>query len=95
LPQSGIKQLFTSTSNYGTLVKKPFSHKDHGELKEKSECFQYAFLRAFVPSCEKLYFYESLNYDNINKQLILSDSLDIKKPPPKMEEAFYGNRQRL
>jgi hypothetical protein len=35
------------------LVKKSFSHEDHGGHKEKLEYFQHDFLRAFVPSCEK------------------------------------------
>jgi len=35
------------------FLEKSFSHKDHGGHKEKPECLHDAFLRAFVPTCEK------------------------------------------
>jgi hypothetical protein len=35
------------------IVKKLFSHEDHGDHKDKRDRFQKVFLRAFVSSCEK------------------------------------------
>jgi len=37
-----------------------------------------------------LHFAESIKYDNSNKELIFTGSLDIKKPPPKWKKLFMG-----